>query len=104
MSIDLVTFYDNTSALQDEYLAHRLGLVPLRVEQGVEFDYNVDCECEDNCEKCSVMFTLDVSYAKKDAMRCVPPPSALAPCSALSHAWWPQECGREEFTSLCDEP
>ena len=29
MAIDTVTFYENTSAMFDEYIAHRLGLVPL---------------------------------------------------------------------------
>ncbi len=28
-AIDTVTFYENTSAIFDEYLAHRLGLVPI---------------------------------------------------------------------------
>jgi DNA-directed RNA polymerase II subunit RPB3 len=40
MAIDLVTISENQSALQDEFLAHRLGLIPLRVESGVKFEYN----------------------------------------------------------------
>ncbi len=29
-AIDKVTFYENTSAMFDEYIAHRIGLVPIR--------------------------------------------------------------------------
>jgi DNA-directed RNA polymerase I and III subunit RPAC1 len=32
MAIENVYIYDNTSVVQDEVLAHRLGLVPLRAD------------------------------------------------------------------------
>lgn len=34
MAIDTVTFYENSSAMFDEYIAHRLGLVPLKTPKG----------------------------------------------------------------------
>jgi len=30
LAIDTVTFYDNTSAFWDEYLSHRIGLIPIK--------------------------------------------------------------------------
>ncbi|CAM9665953.1 unnamed protein product, partial [Ectocarpus sp. 8 AP-2014] len=65
MAIDLVTIHDNSSVLQDEFLSHRLGLIPLAADPGVQYEYNYDCDCEDYCEKCSAVFTLDVSWDKK---------------------------------------
>ncbi len=35
LAIEEVTFYENTSALFDEYLAHRLGLVPIISPAGI---------------------------------------------------------------------
>jgi len=64
LCIDTVDFEDNTSSLQDEILAHRLGLIPLRsTEQAMsEFNFGFACDCEQYCEKCAVELILDVDY------------------------------------------
>ncbi len=40
-AVDEVQFYENTSSIWDEYIAHRIGLVPLKAEWGT---YNEDSE------------------------------------------------------------
>lgn len=44
MAIDHVVFYDNTSALSDEIIAHRLAMVPLRSDKALE-KYRQPEEC-----------------------------------------------------------
>mgnify|MGYP005991591721 CR=1 FL=1 len=65
LCIDLVEFEDNTTVLQDEFIAHRLGLIPLRTtrEGGMaSWNYNFECDCENYCEKCSATFTIDCDF------------------------------------------
>ncbi len=45
MAIHLVSLYENTSALSDEYLSHRLGLIPLVSKLADKFVYEWECDC-----------------------------------------------------------
>jgi DNA-directed RNA polymerase II subunit RPB3 len=58
MAIDIVQIHENTSVLNDEFIAHRLGLVPLHSEFEKEFVLNEQCQCPEFCEKCSVRYRL----------------------------------------------
>lgn len=65
LCIDLVEFEDNTTVLVDEFIAHRLGLIPLRsIRDGgmASWNYNHNCDCADYCDKCSATFYLDCDF------------------------------------------
>lgn len=58
LAIQTVTFVKNSSALFDEVVAHRLGLIPLNADIK-DFDDSKECSCKGKgCGKCTVTFTL----------------------------------------------
>jgi DNA-directed RNA polymerase subunit D len=60
MAIDEVVMIENSSILQDEMIAHRLGLVPLKTDLD-NYTLPEDCECksEFGCGQCRVTLTLN---------------------------------------------
>lgn len=60
LAVDSLEISKNDSALYDEIIAHRVGLVPLKNE---DLNMPKDCSCgkEEGCAKCSVKLKLSVS-------------------------------------------
>jgi len=68
MAIDMVEIENNSSVLADEYIAHRLGLIPLSSSNANMFVENRDCECTDHCPKCSVTYRIKVTNHSDENM------------------------------------
>lgn len=68
MAIDLVEVEKNTSVLADEFICHRLGLIPLNSRGCEDVVYTRDCDCEQYCENCSVLLTLNARCTGDEVM------------------------------------
>lgn len=66
MAIDEVVILDNSSAMYDELIAHRLGLIPLRTDL-TRYVLPEDCDCKSTlgCPKCRVLLVLDAEAIDK---------------------------------------
>ncbi|KAL0955923.1 hypothetical protein HGRIS_002115 [Hohenbuehelia grisea] len=69
VAIDMVEIDANTTVLPDEFIAHRLGMVPListNCEEGMK--YSRDCNCIAGCEACAVWLILNKSCQGDDTI------------------------------------
>lgn len=60
VSIDLVSIEINSSLICDEFLSHRLGLIPLKSNSAQRMKFTRECECDNYCSKCSSIFNMNV--------------------------------------------
>ncbi|MFA7303823.1 MAG: DNA-directed RNA polymerase subunit D [Methanoregula sp.] len=64
LAIEDLRIYDNTSALFDEMLAHRIGLIPIKTDL-TTYTTQDKCTCGGaGCPSCTVTFTLSVEGPK----------------------------------------
>ncbi|KAF9521008.1 hypothetical protein BS47DRAFT_1374550 [Hydnum rufescens UP504] len=69
VAIDMVEIETNTTVLADEFLAHRLGQVPLISANCEEaMNYSRECSCSSSCRFCSIVLSLDVACTSDRTM------------------------------------
>ncbi|SBS83943.1 DNA-directed RNA polymerase II [Plasmodium malariae] len=60
LAIDVVNVYENTSSFHDEFLAHRLGLIPIDSRNVKNYEFREKCKCKETCSKCTIEYVIEV--------------------------------------------
>lgn len=69
LAIDWVQIEINSSQMCDEFIAHRLGLIPLTSALVNKFEYGRECPCDAyGCPDCAVKLTLDITNEDDEAL------------------------------------
>jgi DNA-directed RNA polymerase II subunit RPB3 len=69
IAVDLVEVETNNSVLADEFIAHRLGLIPLSSKDTEQLLYSRDCDCEGYCDNCSITLELSARCTGQEIMK-----------------------------------
>lgn len=69
MAVDYVVFYDNTSALSDEIIAHRIAMVPLRSDLAIDkYRRPEECKGSNPPEGCYVSLYLEAETGPQEEL------------------------------------
>lgn len=68
IAIHNVKVYENTSSLPDEYIAHRLGLIPLNAALVDNYNYIWNCDCLGECDRCTIHFSLKMTNYSNEVL------------------------------------
>uniref|UniRef100_A0A6C0JT52 DNA-directed RNA polymerase RpoA/D/Rpb3-type domain-containing protein n=1 Tax=viral metagenome TaxID=1070528 RepID=A0A6C0JT52_9ZZZZ len=69
LAFDYVEITKNSSVFNDEYIAHRIGLLPLKCDDVIEtIKYTQDCQCYSFCTDCSVEMYLSKKCDTNETM------------------------------------
>jgi DNA-directed RNA polymerase subunit D len=69
MAIEDVIIVENSSAMRDDILAHRLGLIPLKTDlESYVLRDKCDCNNELGCGKCNVILTVEVEATETSSI------------------------------------
>jgi len=99
MAIEHVYIWNNSSIIQDEVLAHRLGLVPLNVDPR-EFQAFPDHEEAEATDENTIVFKLDVTCTADPAHPKDPSKAQHATVYSRDLEWVPQGNQEERFGSI----
>ncbi|KAK2746830.1 45 kDa subunit of RNA polymerase II [Myotisia sp. PD_48] len=70
VAIDVVEIEKNSSVLPDEFVAHRLGLIPLCSKNcDLGMMYSRDCDCEGGCSRCIINLSLHAKCTTEEIMK-----------------------------------
>lgn len=68
-TIDIIELKKNNSLMNDEYLAHRIGLIPFSfLENEENFRNSEDCSCIRGCNNCTIYFKLEKENYENNVM------------------------------------
>ena len=57
IAIDKIELEENSSPMNDEFMAHRIGLIPIRCEKDVSsIPYQHEYTCKNGCHECNFEF------------------------------------------------
>lgn len=65
MGIDKVYVFENSSVINDQMLAHRVGLIPLSTPVG-KYKTREECQCDGECPECTTYLQLKVEAGKEN--------------------------------------